>query len=206
MEFTLGIIASIIAGIILLIGTYYYQKLKKKIKSLQDSSCENIFANQAEAEAEILDNLNKSNWSNILICRGYSLIEPERNYYNGIKNAKKCRILISKPYLKSGKFNPEVEKRVNELPSGKKIKPYTANIEEVISELTTIRSVNKNLDFRKHEEPVIFRMYMFPEYLYLSFFEENTGASKSKIYKYKNTSSFYIAFNKYFERVWEKAI
>lgn len=206
MEFTLGIITSIIAGIFLIIGTYYYKQLKKKFDSLQESSCEDVFSNQAEAEVEILDNLNKSNWSNIFICRGYSLIEPDRNYYSGIKNAKKCRILISKPYLQNGNFNPEVEKRVNELPSGKKIKPYTANIEEVISELTTTRNVNKNLDFREHEEPVVFRMYMFPEYLYLSFFEENTGASKSKIYKYKNTSSFYIAFKKYFELVWEKSI
>ena len=195
MDFITGTLASILAIVLV----YFFNRLKKI--SQRKSTCEREFENQAEAETEILEKLNNSAWANIFVCRGYSLIESDRKYYSGVRNIPKCKILISKPKEDDGSYNSEVIKRVDELSQSKTIDAYTSNIEEVIRVL----SKDESITIRQHQEPIVFRMYLFPDTLYLSFFEDNIGASKSKVYKYKDSSPFYIAYIKYFERIWEKS-
>lgn len=59
-----------------------------------------------------------------------------------------------------------------------------------------------NCDLYIHNESLLpFRLLFIGNYLYLSFFLNNIPATKSPVYKLKRGSSFYTAFEEYYERV-----
>jgi len=190
-DFWLSVLASFIGGYaIAFIGVKWIPLLKlKKLGILK------VYKNQSHAINSMLNDIGKSNMLYVLAMKGDSFSNPERPLSKFL-----CNTQIEQRYLISSIENKHLQTRGDEL----KINSIKQCVNVSITNFTIAQETNKNIQIKRHNELVRFRIILLRDYLYLSFQEKKNPGRESAILKISNKSPLYEGFCTSFESLWDK--
>jgi len=205
--FLIGIASTIAAQVLLFFITFW--KKVKWFKLLSGSKLfghgiEYVYPSQKEAVKDIVNDIRNSNSIRVFCMRAFSFIHPEREFSFALDDqTKKIQLLIADPKTENN-YNPEIEFRGNEY---KDVTPksYRRDIVSSLDRLRSIKLRNKEISIRIHDEPAVFRLYIFDNRIYFSFFSPYLSGSQLPIHSAKSKSYIYEGFLRYFERIWVRS-
>lgn len=193
-NFWLGLVTSFIGGYALSVFLRY--KNWPPFFKFKNMGIVKIFKDQKRAISYILKDIKKSNILHVLAIKGdsFSNPNPDNPLKEIISNAR-----LKQRYLISTRENPYLKKRGKELDMD-----MQQSVELSVENFKNAQTNNKNIEFRRHNEVVRFRIILLSDFLYLSFQEVNIPGKKSPILKIRKNSPMYKSFYSLFEDLWEK--
>ena len=154
-----------------------------------------VFKDQKKANDAMSKDIKKSKTLCVLAMKGDTFSNPENPLSVVLKDTG-----IKQMFLISSAQNPYLTKRATEL----KIDNMADCVEFSVNNLNTAKKANHNIEIKRHNEVVRFRIILLSDYLYLSFQEVNIPGKKSPILKIEKDSSVYKCFSSLFDDLWAK--
>lgn len=117
--------------------------------------------------------------------------------YGNAKNVD-CRLLISDP------FNPNIDKRLRNVPAYAKQAQLEQEWKRIYSEIKMLQeeaSHSTSYSIRFHDQPLFFRFIMTDQSVYFGYYEREES-SQSTMYRYSKESSLYMSLKDYFDTIW----
>jgi len=199
------IVVSLIGAAIIAFLTWIISLIRKSsaYQSLFKSGIIRIYPNQEKAKKDILKHLEKAKSIRVFCIRGYSFVQPDREFYSVLKNSEayedsRIQFCLADPEGEA------VRSRGREIP-GKSESVYVSEVKQTINTLFWKTKSSKNIEVRLHLEDPVFRIYIVDEIIYLGFFQKGKVAKDSRIMKIGPKSPLYNALIKYYESIWEKS-
>jgi len=162
-----------------------------------------VYANQKEAEALIIKDIEKSKTLRVYAMCGSTFSDKVNSNI-----AKKVLddVNLKQSYLISGVDNNEknIEKRQSELPRG--ATDLKTKIINSLNEFKAAKAINPIIEYRLHNKKVGFRLIILDECMYLSQQENNKYGKETEIQRISSDTPAYINFSAYFEELWNKYV
>ena len=184
------------------VAVWGYLKWYKPYSKFKEMGVIKIFKNQQEAESDIIDSINSSNNIKVYAMRGNTF--SVKNRQNDIANAATTSTKKNQQYLISDPDNDFIAIRAEEISTSKSEESLKQGIKDSIRQLEIARQANDKIVVRKHKEQIRNRLILLDNYLYLSNLEPGKSSQESPILKIEQNSSFYNAYMKKFDDLWEK--
>jgi len=162
-----------------------------------------MYQNQQEAEADILQDMEISKNIDIFTMRGHSFILPERAFGRLSRIDRNIRFCVSNPKTQKNP-NPYIIDRAKETENTTP-ESYWNDLNNDKIKIKEIMKKNKNFKSKLHLVPATFRIFIFDDNMYFSFFEPFVSGSKLPIYKVNNNTGIYIGFKRFFEKIWKES-
>ena len=187
----IGVTSSLIARYVVIgIKSLWFYRQYKSI------GLEKTFDNQEKAKSDILHEADKSKKMDVFTVKADSFSGPNQMFNPiAINNNIQQRFLVSDP------TNPYVNVRARELKTPNLAKSIELSIDN-LNELQ--KSIPPYLICKLHKEVVRFRIYLFDDYLYLSFQKTDVKGKDAQILKIKKGSDMYETYSTYFDDLWSK--
>ena len=194
-----------VAAVIVSLATWLFTKFKKSnlYHSMFKSGVLRVYPNQDEAKNDILKHLKQAKVIKVFCIRGYSFVQPDREFYTVLRDID----LYSDASIQFCLADPEGEavmSRAHEIP-GKPEEVYISEVKQTINTVYKRSKASKNIELRLHNEDPIFRIYIIDDIIYLGFFQKGKVAKDSRIMKIDSSCPLYNALIKYYETIWEKS-
>jgi len=208
--FVLSILASLLAAITYsFLSTYLLSKRLKKqvalaLSRLSGSGVEFVYSNDSEASEDMLKYVRRSKTIKMFSMRAHRLLIKERPLHFLIAPdcpVRDIKILLADPDSESmaARAQEYVCSQPNYTVDGYK-RDIRWSVESVAGHATT----KPWIKLRLHQEPACFRILIVDDFLFLSFFLEDTSGEESEVFRVSRLSSLYRAVNRYFDWIWEK--
>ena len=181
---------------------FYLEKYKNRegIKQFADKIYENIY----DAHEDIASDIKNSNFLNFFGLRGGTFEKETSKVADAMYDTKdiEIKLLLSYPYCN------EIEERLKRVPDFQASDKREKQWQDIFLKAKIIKEeliAKENAVIRFHKMPLIFRLIITHDHLYMSFYE-NRNSSKSRLYRFDSGTSFYEGFKRYFDYAWKNAI
>lgn len=193
ISFIIGVASSLFATYILQIIGFFSKILPPKFRKSFDRE----YKNQKKALRSIRKDAKNSTTLRVIAMKGDTFSNPGAagELHDLLINGPKIQ-----KYLISNPNNPYVAQRAKELEN----QNLKMGIQNSIGCFEEIITKNSNIELRKHNEILRFRLIIFDNSLYLSFQSTDTPGRYSPMQRYIKTSSGYLALEAFFEDLWSK--
>lgn len=178
---------------------------KRKIEIISKENTNNIdisyYGNQNEVVELIKKDIENSQEICIFTMRGHSWLLPEREFgYVPNLIDKKVKYCVSDPKEKNNP-NKFIIQRAQEYKNTTP-KSYWNDIYNDINKVKAIMKINPNFQCKLHMEPAVFRIFIFNDNIYFSFFKAYVSGSQLPVYSAKKESEIYKGFKRFFDIMW----
>jgi hypothetical protein len=206
LQFLSGVLASLLAAVIVGIFVRYFPRRRKFLVSfvgrILGCGIDRVYKDEDEATGDILKSVSTSKQIRVLSIRGFRLTNEERPLNRLLGNEYSydtLEIMIADPH------SAAVTKRAqgfSELArTYAKASLYVDDIVRSLNVLLAASARNGRIQVRMHTQCESFRLLIMDDHLYLSFFPKGKSASKSPVYRIQRRSYLYDAFFAHFNWV-----
>lgn len=133
--------------------------------------------------------------------QGTSLLPSKgASLHNSLNTLTKgnVKILIANP------TENYLEERLKTLPKYKKQALLRKHIRDIYKRGVKLEE-NNIYTRRYHNFPIVFRLYITDEHLFMTFYKDGEHSKDSQVYRFNKGSYFYNGFKAYFDLLWEKS-
>jgi len=209
VNFLLGILASIIAGIILIMGSGVLSRtarwvLTATLGRILDIDIEYVFNNSDDAKIDIAKELERAKVLNFLTGRGNQLQRPPYASLFEKPSTIKIRILLPNTQLQLNEFD-WIAQRENELTSfdtAYRIGHLKKQI-ELMAEFLNNHKQNQLLEVKAYNAPHIGRILLTDRCAYFTPYRSDAHGRDVHVIKYRRGGDMYDWLSRCFNQLWE---
>ncbi|MDM8550999.1 hypothetical protein QUF72_13010 [Desulfobacterales bacterium HSG2] len=208
--FLSNFLASIVAGIVIIIGAALFSKKAKWIFTglvarLMDIDIDSVYESKKEAQHDLRADFKKSKHVAILTGRGNEFQRDTfgQLFSRALNNSVHVRILLPETSLKHGEYDwtmqrdEEVAKFDQAFGKGVLGKQININVEFLQKYLES-----GEVELRRFNYPHIGRIIITEKYAYFSPYLAHAHGRDAKIYKYRRGGEMYENYQRLFEQLW----
>lgn len=213
-KFTLSVLASLVAGIILIVITSFLSSkfrwiLIAILNTLVSGDLENIFHNSRDAQSTLINDLKNSDYVYILTGRGGELSRETFAplFHRLSKRSSKVELKLLLPSTDNSKEKIDwTAKRAEELNSfnagsGSSLASEINTNAESIA--TWKYHQDGNIEIRRYNVPHLGRIIITQKYVYFTPYQDDRHGKDTAIYIFRHGGVFYKSFNRLFFSIWE---
>jgi len=208
--FLSNVAASIVAGILLVVGTAFFSRKAKRVLTgilfhLLEIDIESVYENKTYVQSELKAELKKSRDISILTGRGNELNRDTFSHLftPSTRGKIRIRILLPETNLKAGEYDwiKQREKEVAEFDpafgKGLLLEQIEVNARFLEKHLPS-----GNVELRRFNYPHIGRIIITEKFAYFTPYHPYEHGRESRVYKFRRGGEMYENYKRLFEQLW----
>jgi len=209
MGFLCNVLASIVAGIILLVGASIFSKRMRRLlisilSHLLDIDIDYVFPNKKETEDDLENEIDKAQFVYVFAGRGNELQRDPFNslFLNRNKNIP-TKILLPKTGISENEYDWLMQ-REKELEKFDRAHGAGLLHQQVDNNANFINRYTQDpkVELRRYNHPNIGRIIITDRCVFYTPYKENAHGRHSRVYKFRKNGEIYYNFLRLFNQLW----